>query len=177
RRRNGSGSPGAGCCAEAALAAPTNRARPTVIAREFIGVPPVRDILRRAMRLRSALLVLAIAAPLTAQEPTPAAASEPTPAPAADPVLAGAGDIADCGRLSGAAKTAVLLDRIGGTVFTLGDNAYESGTPKQFADCYAPTWGRHKAQTHPAVGNHEYLTAGARGYYDYFGPAAADPPN
>src|SRR5262245_51235664 len=104
RRRNGSGSPGAGCCAEAALAAPTNRARPTVIAREFIGVPPVRDILRRAMRLRSALLVLAIAAPLTAQEPTPAAASEPTPAPAADPVLAGAGDIADCGRLSGAAK-------------------------------------------------------------------------
>jgi hypothetical protein len=121
------------------------------------------------------LLLLAIVAPLSAQEPTPAPAPEPTPASAVDPVLAGAGDIADCGRLSGAAKTAVLLDRIDGTVFTLGDNAYESGTPKQFADCYAPTWGRHKTRTRPAVGNHEYLTSGARGYFDYFGDAAGDP--
>ncbi len=96
-------------------------------------------------------------------------------AAAEDPVIAGAGDIADCGMLSGAAKTAVLLDRVDGAVFTLGDNAYQSGTPKQFADCYAPTWGRHKARTHPAVGNHEYLTSHARGYFEYFGGAAGDP--
>ena len=109
------------------------------------------------------LLLLAIAAPLSAQEPTPPPAPEPTPAPAADPVLVGAGDIADCGQLSGAAKTAVLLDRIDGTVFTLGDNAYESGTPKQFADCYAPTWGRHKARTRPAVGQSRVQDAGGGG--------------
>ena len=96
-------------------------------------------------------------------------------ASAEDPVIVGAGDIADCTMLSGAAKTAVLLDRVEGTVFTLGDNAYLSGTPRQFADCYAPTWGRHKAHTHPAVGNHEYLTAHARGYYEYFGDAAGQP--
>jgi hypothetical protein len=92
-----------------------------------------------------------------------------------DPVLVGAGDIADCTQLAGAAKTAILLDRISGTVFTLGDNAYLSGTPQQFRDCYAPTWGRHKARTHPAAGNHEYQTAYATGYFDYFGPAAGDP--
>jgi hypothetical protein len=93
---------------------------------------------------------------------------------AQDPVLVGAGDIADCKALSPAAKTANLLDRIEGTVFTLGDTAYVSGTPKEFADCYAPTWGRQKARTRPAVGNHEYRTAFANGYYDYFGAAAGD---
>jgi len=92
-----------------------------------------------------------------------------------DPVLVGAGDIADCGSLSGAAKTALLLDRIEGTVFALGDTAYESGTPRQFEDCYGPTWGRHKARTTPVVGNHEYRTAFANGYFNYFGAAAGDP--
>ena len=112
-----------------------------------------------------AILVLAAAARASADQP----------AAPADPVLVGAGDIADCGQLSGAAKTAVLLDRISGTVFTLGDNAYLSGTPQQFTDCYAPTWGRHKARTHPAAGNHEYRTAAAQGYFDYFGDAAGKP--
>jgi acid phosphatase type 7 len=94
---------------------------------------------------------------------------------AEDPVLVGAGDIADCKTLSGAAKTANLLAAVDGTVFTLGDNAYESGTPREFADCYGPTWGRFKARTKPVVGNHEYQTAFANGYYDYFGAAAGDP--
>lgn len=94
---------------------------------------------------------------------------------AEDPVLVGAGDIADCTQLSGAAKTAVLLDRVAGTVFTLGDNAYPSGTAAQFADCYAPTWGRHRARTRPAVGNHDYRTPHAAPYFAYFGSAAGDP--
>ncbi len=58
------------------------------------------------------------------------------------------------------------------TVFTLGDNAYESGTAKQFRDCYNPTWGRHKARTRPSPGNHDYVTPGAAAYYDYFGESA-----
>ncbi len=92
-----------------------------------------------------------------------------------DPVLVGAGDIADCKALSPAVKTANLIEHIEGTVFTLGDNAYENGSPKQFADCYTPTWGRFKARTRPAVGNHEYGTAFASGYFNYFGAAAGDP--
>ena len=59
------------------------------------------------------ILLLALAACAAAQE------SAPPP----DPVLVGAGDIADCTQLVGAAKTAVLLDGVSGTVFTLGDNA------------------------------------------------------
>jgi acid phosphatase type 7 len=93
---------------------------------------------------------------------------------AADPVMVGAGDIADCNS-PGAAATAKLVDRIPGTVFTLGDNAYPGGTAKEFAECYDATWGRFKDRTRPAAGNHDYVLAGARAYYDYFGPAAGDP--
>jgi hypothetical protein len=89
-------------------------------------------------------------------------------------VLVGAGDIADCS-LSGDEATAKLLDGISGTVFTLGDDAYPNGSATDFANCYGPTWGRHKARTMPAPGNHEYQTAGAAGYFGYFGSAAGDP--
>ena len=91
-----------------------------------------------------------------------------------DPVFVGAGDIANCSREQDEA-TAKLLDSIAGTVFTLGDNAYPDGTAAQFTNCYDPTWGRHKSRTKPAPGNHDYNTAGASGYYGYFGAAAGDP--
>lgn len=88
-------------------------------------------------------------------------------------VLVGAGDIANCNTSSDSA-TATLLDSITGTVFTLGDNVYPDGTAKEFQDCYEPTWGRHKARTMPASGNHDYHVAGAAAYYDYFGASAGD---
>jgi hypothetical protein len=93
--------------------------------------------------------------------------------PSGDPVLVGAGDIASSGYGDGA--TAALLDSIPGTVFTAGDNAYPDGTASNFQDFYAPTWGRHKARTRPSTGNHDYHTAGASGYFGYFGAAAGDP--
>src|SRR5947208_14098172 len=89
-------------------------------------------------------------------------------------VFVGAGDIGDCKRI-GDSLTANLLDGISGTVFALGDNAYPDGTPSDYANCYAPTWGRHKARTRPVPGNHDYQTSGAAGYFGYFGPAAGDP--
>ena len=91
-----------------------------------------------------------------------------------DPVLLAAGDIADCAS-SGDEATAAILDGQAGTVATVGDNVYESGTDAEFANCYAPTWGRHKARTWPALGDHEYETPGAAGYFRYFGAAAGDP--
>ena len=97
-----------------------------------------------------------------------------TSAPISASVLVGAGDIADCAS-SGDEATAKLLDDVSGTVYTLGDNAYESGAPSEFSECYDPTWGRHKARTSPSVGNHEYYTPEASGYFDYFGSAAGDP--
>jgi hypothetical protein len=97
-------------------------------------------------------------------------------ATAADPVFVGAGDIASCNS-QGDEATANLLDTIPGYVYTTGDNAYESGTATEFANCYTPSWGRSsiKDRTYPAVGNHEYQTEGARGYFDYFGARAGDP--
>ena len=86
-------------------------------------------------------------------------------------VFVGAGDISDCGN-DGDESTAKLLDVIPGTVFTLGDNVYSSGTATEFTQCYDPTWGRHKARTKPAPGNHDYNTSGATGYYGYFGDLA-----
>jgi hypothetical protein len=102
------------------------------------------------------------------------------------PVLAGAGDIARCyepetphvwtpARQTMAEQTARLLDGIDGTVMALGDNAYEAGSLIDYYACYHPTWGRHRSRTRPAVGNHEYITPGAAGYFAYFGSRAAPP--
>ena len=98
----------------------------------------------------------------------PKATTQPQP----DAFLVAAGDIADCE--PGAEVTARLLDSLTGTVAPLGDTAYSSGTPDEFARCYEPTWGRHKARTRPAVGNHEYGTPGAAGYFAYFGATAGE---
>jgi hypothetical protein len=57
-------------------------------------------------------------------------------------------------------------------VLTLGDAQYDSGTLAQFNGSYASSWGRVKSITYPAPGNHEYQSAGAAGYYGYFGNAA-----
>lgn len=87
-------------------------------------------------------------------------------------VLVGAGDIAKCYMIGGAILTARLLDRIPGTIFTVGDHAYDSGSVQEFQDCYTPTWGRHRERTRPSPGNHDLMTDGGRPYYEYFGDNA-----
>jgi hypothetical protein len=106
-----------------------------------------------------------------------AAAEEAAPENAA--VLVGAGDIASCDS-EGDEATALLLDQVvaeasEAVVFTAGDNAYEDGSAGSFANCYEPSWGRHKAITRPAVGSREYRTPGASAYFEYFGAAAGNP--
>src|SRR5687768_16963805 len=91
-----------------------------------------------------------------------------------DPVLVGAGDIASC-RSTGDEATAALLAGIEGTVATFGDNAYPRGTDANFARCYKPSWGKFKARTLPSPGNHEYETAGASGYFEYFSATPSAP--
>jgi hypothetical protein len=71
-------------------------------------------------------------------------------------------------------KPATSTPVISGTVFTLGDNVYPSGTAQQFERCYDPSWGRHRARTRPSPGNHDYATRGASGYFNYFGAAAGE---
>src|ERR687884_1901346 len=110
-----------------------------------------------------------------------------------DPVIAAAGDIAcdpSTTNPDDAADRAVqqrgsscrmkatsdlLVSMRPTAVLALGDLQYQEGTLAQFQQSYGPTWGRVKAITHPAVGNHEYSTRAAVGYYRYFGAAAGDP--
>ena len=106
--------------------------------------------------------------------PTQPTGPPPPPPPGMPHVLVGAGDIGVCGS-AGTEQTASLLDRIDGTVFTAGDNAYFQGSVSDFRNCYDPTWGRHKDRTRPSPGNHEYESPGARPYFEYFGPNAGPP--
>ena len=87
-------------------------------------------------------------------------------------VLLAAGDIASCDQTGDSATAAVLGQNPADAIAVLGDNAYEQGSSSDFNNCYGPTWGAYKAKTHPAVGNHEYTTSNASGYFGYFGSAA-----
>ena len=88
--------------------------------------------------------------------------------------LIAVGDVASCSS-QGDEATAALVDGIAGTIILAGDIAYESGTTSEFANCYDPSWGRHRARTRPAPGNHEYETPDAVPYYAYFGANAGPP--
>jgi 3',5'-cyclic AMP phosphodiesterase CpdA len=102
-------------------------------------------------------------------------------APAPGVTVYAAGDIARCAhpdpRFAGAADTGALVAAAlaadpGAAVLTLGDHTYPSGRAAEFANCYAPTWGRFKDRTWPAPGNHEYYTDAAAAYFAYFGARA-----
>jgi Calcineurin-like phosphoesterase len=108
--------------------------------------------------MASAMVLACMAAVLTA---TPGVGKARTV------TLVGAGDIGRCDDTSDR-KTARLVGKIPGTVFTLGDHAYHDGTRAQFRDCYDATWGKYKKRTRPTAGNHDYRTAGAKPYFNYF---------
>lgn len=81
------------------------------------------------------------------------------------------GDIAQKGGRQ--AEVAKLILKMNPTkVLALGDTAYASGTPEEYATLYEPTFGAFKNKTAPAPGNHEYHVKDAYGYYDYFGDLA-----
>lgn len=123
------------------------------------------------MRTASLLAIcIACFVALVAGADTSGKDSKKTPS-AQTATLVGAGDIADCRGLSGAEATAKLLEQIPGTVMAVGDLAYPDGTKENFA-CYDKTWGRVKARTRPAPGNHEFHALGKLFYFEYFGAAA-----
>jgi hypothetical protein len=120
--------------------------------------------------------------------PTATTTSVPTATPtssgSSDPVVMAAGDIAcdrgdpayNSGNGTGTACMQLATSNELSTavaVLPLGDDQYNSGTLSAFDTVYDPTWGRYKANTYPASGNHEYETSGAAGYYSYFGRAAS----
>jgi hypothetical protein len=103
------------------------------------------------------------------------------PPPTTDPVIAAAGDVA-CDTASpnfnGGLGTATACRQLAtsdllvgqnlAAVLVLGDIQYDDGSLSLFQASYHPSWGRVQAITYPAVGNHEYKTPSAQGYFDYF---------
>ncbi len=112
-------------------------------------------------------MLLAACVPTGRETPIPPGGGETV-------VFSGAGDIAVCGSASDD-STAALLDSIQGVIWTAGDNAYPSGSQRDFRQCFDASWGRHRHRIRPVPGNHEYWTPGAGPYFDYFGPAAGEP--
>jgi len=117
------------------------------------------------------VLGLAAVAALTCAQLLPAG---PTPATA---TLIAVGDIGSCAS-DGDEQVAELVAREPGTLAVLGDAAYDLGSAEDFRNCYLPRWGRFLPRTRAALGNHEYLTPGAkparavfalprRGWYSY----------
>lgn len=160
----------------------------------LVGNSPDRASKPRMTPLRLALLIcLAVTACVQSgqarpantnasapQAPTPSSPGTPAPPREGDPVIAAAGDIA-CdtnvpseGSCHQQATSDLVLTRGYSQVLTLGDNQYEDGTLNEFRTYFHPTWGQVKRQINPSVGNHEYQTPGALGYFRYFRGRAGD---
>jgi hypothetical protein len=103
--------------------------------------------------------------------------TDQTPPPAGSIVAAAGGDVA-CDPASGKSSgtdplvcqhraTAALLAGAE-VVLPLGDLQYPDGSLERLLGGYDPSWGAHAANTYPAIGNHEYNTPGAQGYFDYW---------
>jgi hypothetical protein len=98
------------------------------------------------------------------------------PTSASTVTLAADGDIAQASLSAPQQQTADLVQAFAPTaVLALGDEQYPAGALSDFNAYYDKSWGAFKSITDPVPGNHEYLTPGAAGYYDYFGAAAGDP--
>lgn len=128
-------------------------------------------------------------------EPSAELVVDVPPTSAGDPVVMAAGDIAcdpNDGSFNGGDGTSgscrqkatsdLLLAADPAAVLALGDIQYDCGGYQAFLRSFDLSWGRLKAITYPAVGNHEYDTSGgtgcssnASGYFQYFGSRAGQP--
>jgi hypothetical protein len=113
---------------------------------------------------------------------TTARSRPPQPGSVTGPTLVAAGDVAcapgeprtpiACHQLD----TAALIARLRpDAVAALGDLQYPDGALADFDGSFDKTWGRFKDRMHPAIGNHEYETPDAAGYFAYFGARAGRP--
>jgi len=144
--------------------------------------------------LRSRLVAFLILVVACYEQGRPTQPPPPADAPAKEVALAGAavmigvGDIALCGS-DGDEATAAIVDslvkedsaaKVETAVFTMGDNAYPSGSEGAraiFTRCFAPSWRTRRIMQviHPSPGNHDFESTSGPGYYTYFGDKAGPP--
>ena len=111
---------------------------------------------------------------------SPAARAVPASStPVGSPVIAAVGDIA-CKNPPGNNVHLCQYDDVSNLIaghgydafLALGDEQYEYGRYQDFIQNYDAFFGRQLPITYPVPGNHEYGTAGAAGYFRYFGDVA-----
>ena len=84
----------------------------------------------------------------------------PTPAASGDPVLLAAGTSRPAGRAA-TSPCRASSTRCRARSRSRATPSRTTATPTSSPGCFDPSWGRHKARTKPAVGDHEYCTPGA----------------
>ncbi len=84
-------------------------------------------------------------------------------------ILAATGDGA-AGEMA-AANVTNMIDSWHPNMFLYLGDVYANGSATEFLNWYAPDdyFGRFRDITNPTVGNHEYLTPNAQGYFDFWG--------
>lgn len=77
------------------------------------------------------------------------------------------GDVGDSGGLAGpVAQLVAQIDPHG--LLLIGDNVHGQGGPQEFGKQFDPNWSGFRRIWMPVVGNHEYRTARAAGFREYF---------
>jgi hypothetical protein len=141
-------------------------------------------LIRRLLSL-SVISVAGLSCKIPANSTPPPADAPPELAHLAGAsILIATGDIASC-TSEGDEMTATMVDsilkadstaQVEDAVAALGDNAYPSGSARDYARCFTPSWGdsnkRIMERIRPTPGNHEHLTNMAAPYYEYFGDRA-----
>lgn len=115
-------------------------------------------------------------APSVSSSSAPASSSAPVTVAAVGDIVCNAQeqeqsrtDPAHQGECGSDAVLAVVKKAKPSVVLLLGDVQYETGAVQEYAQSFTPTWGVLKKNSYPVVGNHEYKTPGARGYFDFWG--------
>lgn len=102
---------------------------------------------------------------LSRSTPSPVAAVGDISCPASSSQWnGGQGTATRCGQ----ASVAALVRDSDDGVLLLGDNQYSSGTLSDYQGGFGVSWGSLAGRLRPVPGNHEYYTADASGYFDYF---------
>jgi hypothetical protein len=98
------------------------------------------------------------------------------PPAAAGTAMVAVADVAGCTadhEPTGSRGPAKVVADLPGPLLIAGDVVQGPSTKLvDFRNCYAPAWGQFNNRVRPVPGNHEYLTSGASGYFDYFGSRA-----
>lgn len=148
----------------------------------------IRNMRRTPLLVLLTLFAVALGCPPPVQlTPPPATASAEMVALAGGSVLIAVGDIASC-ESQGDEGTARIVDsllradsaaNVKDVVATLGDNAYPSGSWRDFVECFGPSWGDTAKlimrRIRPTPGNHEHESDFSAPYYRYFGDKAGSP--